>query len=276
MDKKTLIKYPWYELGRDLSGIKFGHVVLREPAAHPDRILDFWVFGYIFSGELSVQIGQEKALRTGGYYLLPPGVRHFGFKKELSDIYYVHFKAAAKKLPEIPELYCNKLRLPLFGEVRPNIPVLNIFNNLIARERTGLATQEYYAGQLLALLSEISFSYLLESKGVYPEKRLALDLLDFLNRSAWLPELNNLQLEKKFGFSYRHLNRLFKAEYNSSLHNKFMELKIERAYQLLIRGESLREIALKTGFDDYFYFLKVFKKFKKTTPKAVRKQYFIK
>ena len=56
--------------------------------------------------------------------------------------------------------------------------------------------------------------------------------------------------------------------------NYIINEKMEKAKTLLIEGVlPLKEIALQTGFNDYNYFIRIFKKRVGTTPLQFRKAY---
>ena len=50
--------------------------------------------------------------------------------------------------------------------------------------------------------------------------------------------------------------------------------RIEFAYTQLVDGKSIEESASESGFEDYFYFIKAFKKHWGITPGELRKKYF--
>lgn len=50
--------------------------------------------------------------------------------------------------------------------------------------------------------------------------------------------------------------------------------RIEFAYIQLVDGKSIEESASESGFEDYFYFIKAFKKHWGITPGELRKKYF--
>ena len=83
-----------------------------------------------------------------------------------------------------------------------------------------------------------------------------------------------LEFETSFGMSYRRLNSIFKDRYGITIHQCVLEKKMQHALHLLIMGENIANVASACGFEDYFYFLKVFKKIYGITPKDCQRQYF--
>ena len=56
---------------------------------------------------------------------------------------------------------------------------------------------------------------------------------------------------------------------------KLTEYRISQASQLLLQGCTIAEASEFTGFQDYFYFLRVFKKIRGITPSEYMKSYLI-
>ena len=74
-------------------------------------------------------------------------------------------------------------------------------------------------------------------------------------------------LSKEFNLSTFYIIKLFKKELNISAHSYFINLKIELAKELLKKGFSIVETALKCGFYDQSHFHRNFKKIVAITPK---------
>ncbi|KAA6322160.1 HTH-type transcriptional activator Btr [termite gut metagenome] len=79
-------------------------------------------------------------------------------------------------------------------------------------------------------------------------------------------------LSSHFGYSESYFNRVFHKEVHFSPMDYFLHLKIERADQLLLHTNlKINQISLKLGFDDPYYFSRLFKKVKGVSPKVYRK-----
>ena len=64
---------------------------------------------------------------------------------------------------------------------------------------------------------------------------------------------------------------LFKKSAGTTFSHYLTNLRITNAKKLLTTTDiSINEISLKTGFNDYFYFLKTFKKYTGHTPSEYR------
>ena len=79
-------------------------------------------------------------------------------------------------------------------------------------------------------------------------------------------ELSLQLLEKRFYISKHHLCRSFKKATGTTPHSYIIEKRIMLAKKLLCNGYEVNEVCVRSGFNDYSHFQKVFKKYTKTTP----------
>lgn len=80
------------------------------------------------------------------------------------------------------------------------------------------------------------------------------------------------KIVEKYHFSYHYTCRIFKKKTGTSLGDYILEVRMERAKQL-IQEQDLRtvDLAPRCGYADPGYFSKVFKKYHGMTPKEMRK-----
>ena len=79
------------------------------------------------------------------------------------------------------------------------------------------------------------------------------------------------ELASHFGYSESYMYRLFFKETGYEPMNYFLHMKIDRACQLLLHTNmKINQVALKLGFDDPYYFSRIFKKIVGTSPKDYR------
>ncbi|MDR1221431.1 MAG: AraC family transcriptional regulator [Tannerella sp.] len=74
-----------------------------------------------------------------------------------------------------------------------------------------------------------------------------------------------------FGYSESHFYRLFLKEIHYAPMNYFLHLKIERACQFLVHTDmQINQISFKLGFEDPYYFSRIFTKITGMSPKKYR------
>lgn len=80
------------------------------------------------------------------------------------------------------------------------------------------------------------------------------------------------QLADHFHMSVSAVSLLFKRKAGKTYSDHLLEIRISRAEELLrLTNASVEEIAEQVGYNDYFYFLKIFKKATGISPAAFRK-----
>ncbi|MRN53823.1 response regulator [Paenibacillus monticola] len=78
-------------------------------------------------------------------------------------------------------------------------------------------------------------------------------------------------LSTQFNLNGNYISQLFKKENGVTLTQYLSNLRIEYACGLLINTDlSINEISEKTGYSDYFYFSRIFKRMKGQTPSGYR------
>ena len=94
----------------------------------------------------------------------------------------------------------------------------------------------------------------LSMKESYPEKALAF------MENHFSASLSSEDIAEAVGISVSHLRLLFRKQYGVSLMQKLNLIRIRRAKELLSSGMfSLAEVATACGFQNEYYFSRVFK-----------------
>lgn len=265
-------KGPWYRLWGSTSIDTIGRITAHYK--HPNRLLPYWVLGIVHSGERTIQVGADAGrLATGGYFLLPPHIYHEGINEDMHDVTFIHFVMDGAPTEPPGRFNADDLVLPIFGESPVDANVHRSFHYLHEIYQSELAGERFLHVQLEALLYQLSFHMqkrlLMNSRN----SRLCDDMLKFI-LARLAGDLNATAFERQFGLSYRQLNLIFKNQFQTTIKQKTVEMRVDHAFNLLMLGESIANAAEKSGFQDYFYFLKCFKKLKGVTPKELKKSYF--
>lgn len=80
------------------------------------------------------------------------------------------------------------------------------------------------------------------------------------------------QLADQFHMSISAVSLLFKRKAGKSYSDYLLEIRINKAEELLrLTNDSVEDIAEQVGYNDYFYFLKIFKKATGISPTVFRK-----
>jgi len=73
-------------------------------------------------------------------------------------------------------------------------------------------------------------------------------------------------LSKNFNINSDYCNKLFLSYFGDSFSGYLKKVRLEKACDLLKQDLSIHEVAAATGYNDYYYFIKVFKKEFGVTP----------
>lgn len=240
---------------------------------HPDRTLPFWVLGVVEAGQRTIRLaGVSAKLTSGDYFLLPPGIRHRGMQMDEHAAYFIHFSQGGGPalMPDVPDT--SRLVLPAFGQTPNDLDVLGHMRWMYRQFRAQLVREEFLSAQLLALQQQLSL--FAQTTQMRPGGRdMAAQVLDHINHH-YTQELDSTSLESRFSKSYHRLNIVFKQKYGCTIKQMVMERRMHHAFNLLMAGQSIAETARQTGFHDYYYFIRAFKKAKGVTPSQLREKYF--
>ena len=91
-------------------------------------------------------------------------------------------------------------------------------------------------------------------------------------REHYMEDISLTSLSSKYNISMGHLSKMIKDNLKVNFSDYIASLRIQRAKELLRDDSmSIQEIAEIVGYNDYFYFTKVFKKIEGISPSKYRK-----
>ena len=231
-------------------------------------VRDHFLLHYIVSGRGFYRLGDRTfVLSPGDAFLAPPEepIYYEADREEPWEYYWVGFSG-----PEAAHL----LKESAFSRERPagHIPkgeqlrreLLEIYkargSDYVSAVRMG-----GYLQAALALLMESGPGGGRESQGgIAPRAALYL-------RQNYTRPLTVEELAREAGISRSYLYRAFQAEYHCSPSAYLTGLRMERAAELLRRGGlSVGAVAASVGYEDAFYFSRVFKREKGMSPSDYR------
>ena len=247
---------------------------------------------YIFTGKGFHELENGKyEIGPGDLLIVPPGVAHayserynmtlvnimFDLKKlRLDEIFQQNpvFKALFMPLPELTENFRFKNHLSLFGKDRDECE--KIIHELISEEKNQRPCREAKLCSLLISLLVAIIRACEKPRYRGPGNLVMLDnIVEYMDRhtdtSIAIPDV-----AKKFGFSQRNLERLFRDAFQSTPLAYLNNLRLKKAERLLLEtGKSIGEIADESGFPDSNYFTKVFRKKYLMSPKIFRMKHIM-
>jgi len=120
--------------------------------------------------------------------------------------------------------------------------------------------------QLVLFLQTLLRQQTKEEQPLHSET-LAHDIRAFIDKDR-LFELTLEDIAKNFHIGTFHLIRLFKKSFDMTPHQYILSQRLNRAKALLLKDESIAEVALECGFSDQSHLYKYFKEVFGISPKA--------
>lgn len=149
--------------------------------------------------------------------------------------------------------------------------------NLVMSYKTAPDIRPLEKRALLLLLFEAWHDRWHRANSVAPlpeGQRRVLDQAEGYLRQHFINPPSTSQLAHEAGLSTDYFARLFKLHTGQSVHGFVLDLRLNRAYELLIENRlSVGEVADKVGFEDAFYFSRLFTRRFGVAPSVLRKQH---
>lgn len=268
-----------------------GRIKFNEPWSHFERIASEYILFVITSGDMYIQEDKTRYhLKAHDYLILTPGLKHFGYKKANCEYSFVHFKSQSIKPLEPKEEEKERLNLihsPLviFHDEKPfsdysialnkhgSLAESQLFHTV--KSQLDWAIDDYYSSGLnhpITCSASLLNVLILLSRHLIEENRssvskhfskgyvTALELKQFIESNTHRV-LTAENIIERFNFNYDYLNRLLQKYFKTSIRQYIQITKIEVAKKIMINNDiKMCDVANLVGFENQFYFSKVFKK----------------
>ncbi|MGK4143743.1 AraC family transcriptional regulator [Weissella paramesenteroides] len=242
----------------------------------------------MLEGAAYIQIeSQQFELHENDCLLIPPYIRHFGYKGSPANTtyYWMHFYSNEKcsefleddfswkddfhKKKEV--ILCQKLFINDFTRIAVLIRQLLDSAN---RKDTLYSMADYFITCILIELSNQYYMNNKESKVKYDADTSRFELIKNWIRIHSHEEITVTKVAEEFEMSSTYLTHLFnKFENTSTIH--FINLtKVNESQELLTTTDlPVKAIAIKLGFQNEKYFFRLFKHLTGITPRQFRNSY---
>ena len=241
----------------------------QRPQGCVDNILFYCVQG---KGYYTLD-GHTFTLNPNQYVIVPATDKPLVYWSDTEDpwsIYWVHFTSDALQafnrayhiVPEQGPQYIphNEKGIRIWEEMYENLSRGYSPENLM---NTNLC--------LYHLIATFVFSQQQNQNSSSPEKAIIRETIDYmknnLDKTIRIEDFADLNK-----YSVSHFSKLFRLTTGMSPIEYFIHLKMQKACQLLYTEESrVKQIAALLGYDDPYYFSRLFKKYMNTSPETYRK-----
>lgn len=255
-----------YPLGIGYYQLARGHEMRRE--RHDDFLLI-----YCLEGSGRVEFGTQhkrRIIRAGDLLVLPRGTPHHYWtdQKDPWSIYWIHFDGS------LSQSFVDQLIID------SQSPLLNlgIHSRLVSdfealldtrQARHHLASYLHSANQMRQLMTHIAL--LKPLARLQQEETLDLEKIHSLMQARLHEQLDVETLAAAVSLSKYHFIKKYKALTGTTPINHFIQLKIERACYLLdVTNKEIKEIAWAVGYEDAYYFSRIFRKMMGISPSQYR------
>lgn len=255
-----------YPLGIGYYQLARGHEMRRDQ--HDDFLLI-----YCLEGSGRVEYGHDnkrRIIRAGDLLVLPRGTPHHYRSNRHNpwSIYWVHFDGllSADFVDQImPDDGSPLLPLGIHSRLVSDFEAL-----LDTRQaRHHLASYLHSANLLRQLMTHIALLRPLARQ--QQEASLDLERIHSLMQARLHEQLDVETLAAAVSLSKYHFIKKYKALTGTTPINHFIQLKIERACHLLdVTNKGIKEIAWAVGYEDAYYFSRIFRKVMGISPSQYR------
>lgn len=248
---------------------KARHHFRERPSGSAQFILIYCVEG---KGEIRLNETGHMVL-ADHFFIIPAGMPHTYHSDEQTpwSIYWIHFSGL--KSGNYSRFACQALPIERGKTSRIN-DRLDLFSEIFRNLDRGFSneTLEYVnlcLSHLLASFTHLSQFRLIKESG---EKDPVVQSINFMLEQL-TQKLKLDEIATETGLSASHYSRLFQNRTGHSPIDYFIQLKVQRACRLLDNsGGMIADIAREMGFDDQFYFSRVFRKVMGMSPVEYRKR----
>ncbi|MEO6631267.1 MAG: AraC family transcriptional regulator [Mucilaginibacter sp.] len=223
------------------------------------------------TGQIHIQ-GADIGLTPNTYFIIPKNVPHH-YRSSTENpwsIYWVHFMGESADL--LYQRYAEqnqpgKVIIP-YEEKR-----ILAFNEIYGLVERSFERRETEISNIKLLDFVSSFIFHKEINPSLQESNVITDSIRFMKNNLH----QNISLEEladRQHLSVSHYCRLFTAKTGRSPHRYFNQLKIWQSCQYLYFSDrNIKEICTELGFDDAYYFSRLFKKLMGISPAKYKSQY---
>lgn len=241
--------------------------------------------------------GIRYTLKTGESLLLMPWEQHIGWKHDEPQgaFYWAQFSCNPPMMPfdserpfDLSTVYAEKTELrtappaahedmliiPKQHLMRQRFQLLYIFEQLIAESNPPKGYFRYRESLLLGQLIQLIASDFLEQNNentAFPTSYITYrNLVDYLHNN-YSGQVIKEPIEQVMDRKYEYLSSVFKKYAGTTIVKYIHQLRVQRAKHLLLSTDlSVGEIAEEVGFQDAFYFSRVFKRIENISPQQYR------
>jgi AraC-like DNA-binding protein len=231
---------------------------------------DDYILLYSLTGKGHINTDKGKFELAPHQFIILPPHRFHCFEANISDpwtLYWVHF--SSHQLKEFSRAFkIEQFYAPT--DLTYSDKIVNIWKEMYSSLDSGFSAASIgYAN--FCLYRFLSFFLFPKNNHSIPKKACPLDQSIEYMKANIEKRLTTTEIATHFQYSPSHYTALFKKKTGLSPIDYFIKMKIHYACQLLCQNDlKIKEIAEKLGYDDPYYFSRLFKQVMNKSPKDYR------
>ncbi|TMV46607.1 helix-turn-helix domain-containing protein [Paenibacillus mesophilus] len=289
MSRLSILDVRWADLLDTQKNVSF----------YRDHYNPYYELIVVAEGTVNLRAGDERmTLCMGDSYLLKPWESHGGWGNDGTNgkFFWVQFSCSPgmnefilNRAPDLNIVHAERTELrtvevshedlliiPRLYRNRHRYKLLDLFEQLL---ETMKRPEGYFRFQATLLLAEmfrgIATDFLEQSHldTAFPISYITFrKLVNQLNNS-YESELTKQILERWMDRKYEYLCQVFKKYAGTTINHYIQQLRVQRAKHLLRNTDkSVKTIAMEVGYQEPFYFSRLFKKIEGVSPQHYREQ----
>jgi AraC family transcriptional regulator, arabinose operon regulatory protein len=239
------------------------------------RGLDQHILIYAVDGEGAITVNNTvKLIKQNQFFIIPSFEPHeYGAnEKDPWSIYWLHFRGEKFRNYFVNFANVTMIAPSEFSRIEYRI---NLFREIIYCLGMGFYKENVEYANLCFYHLLATFMYVPQFR--YFSKQSPQDFIECIilyMKSNIEKQISLLDLSKEFKLSIPQLSKLFKQRTKHSPIDYLIQLKIQKACQLLDQTNlQIKSISTELGYDDPYYFSRMFKKVMSVSPKKYRERH---
>lgn len=285
-----------YTLKVSVIGIE--HII--PPRLHRERTTGCYILYFVTEGNLELSVdGERVVLNAGDVYIFRKGSIQKPMNLCDCKYYFAHFDSKGIQFSDSEE-YISEVRQKNIDFIKESPYGFKRFNDFSVSVLQSIhisdkSISDYLEAKMKATLSpanESSIEKTFEICANFTDILMFLEkigesnsslgkvhrqsydnvknIADYINEN-YMNKIDSKIIEKLFSINYDYANRIFKQYFGLSINRYRNKRRIDRAKFLLVTtNKTLEEIAQEVGFEDKYYFSRLFAKYEGISPLQYR------
>ena len=236
----------------------------------------FYELQFPIDGKLVMNAGNKNdfVVSVNDFIVIPPDTYHQIIDADSNGKRFIMAFSFAKNTNVVNKF--NDITNKLIVTKKSNELKKLLDTAILFSSKNSVISNEIFLNIISAVLLELIRNVLGEfitnaSNDVYYDNFITNEIYNYIKDKRGI-DVTLKSLAKTFGYSERHLNRLFNANVGKTVYDVIAREKLSRIEELVtVTDLSLNEIATLTGFCDGYSMNKFFKRYAKTNLSKYRK-----